>query len=88
MKDLDLFSRRFLTVTLGLSVLVLSIALLNLSVSRASAADAPLPKTQLTGDISGAEIYPFGHVKDTFYWIEYNNKGWQFASRAMEDWTN
>ncbi|PCJ87542.1 MAG: hypothetical protein COA57_04460 [Flavobacteriales bacterium] len=86
MKTLDAFSKRFLAVTLGTSLVLASLGFFVLSVNGAIAGPKTPKNSLMPLSESGADIYPFGIHDDTFYWLEYNSNGWHFRTKAKADW--
>ena len=88
MKNLDSFSRKFLSICFGTGIVLFSTGFFIRSVSPAQAKVpefTPSGKKITTG--SGVEIYPVGIANGTCYWLEYVDK-WEFNSRACVDWKN
>ena len=86
MKNLDPFSRRFLVICLGLSMVFATASLLVFSAKPVHARSvSPIPGN---GKINGSssEIYPMSVHNGTIYFLEFYNNAWQYQSVKVENW--
>lgn len=83
MKTLDPFSKKFLSVCLGASIVLLSAGFLVNSVAPAKAESKNLINEKISTG-SGVEIYPLGNTGGNAYWLEFSdNSGWKFRAESL-----
>lgn len=82
--------KKMLSVATSISMVMISASILLFSVHRTFAEPTPvkIPVIQKRMGGSNVEIYPFGVNTGKAYWIEYNDKGWNFKSSAISAWTD